>query len=965
MIDVLVIPWVFEARVEHGMRNGERIGTFAPVIIAGRLTPEGTLQPHESSPWIPRDRLQPVEHGQATVGELSVADEFATRQPFAARTWRESLDYARKLVPAVAGCAVEELEDEEYLLRNRGVIMVAEAASGPAIVGHILKLYDSVREQAARPEGVPVSALRGLLRHAGDLARPPRMLRPTGRAVFERSARHWATASAVHPLAPTQRAALHALLDTQEGEVLAVQGPPGTGKTTLLKSVVAQLWVEAALEGRDCPIIAACSTNNQAVTNVIDAYAKEEADPHDLWQRRWLPDVGGLGLYAASENPDGKDAGKRAKYPLLTMDGAFVAHRDLAWIKRAGIQFLEEASGALGSSAGALTVKTARDALRGRMAGYRAKIAALFERWEAMIAALGAMRPEESVMVVAEKRTEALRQSLQAARESEQKAQARVAVVAGCAKAWDERLANEPWWQVFFAWWAPVRARRDAGRRRALEPFATALGDWPDVEISAVASRLAALRHETGEVAAVCAAAVGRAQRKWLDWTACLQGVTRLVEELHEAASDDQRRRLAEALIEVWRADGGGVEALADVVWRERAFRTAMHYWEAGYLLEMELVMGSGHKRGDDPAKIWERGLRRAAMLAPCLAATFFMLPKFFRSPAPGPNKPLWGVIDLLVGDESGQVPPEKAVASFALARRAFVVGDVFQIEPVWSVPGAVDAANAATSGLIPRGRSQMDWSAGERQAVSASAGNLMALAQQASVLSDGESDCGGLLLREHRRCVPELVGFCNEGVYRGQLLPLRRSVPKEKRILPPFGYARLPYRAEPRRGGRSNPAEARMIVAWLQRQRGDIEAHYKKPLRELVAVVTPFRAQKAALLRELAKRFGPDHGVTAGTVHALQGAEIPIVLFSPVYDETHRGTFFFNGRGSGGSAGDPRKAFQMLNVAVSRAQDTFLIFGCLDAFDPGRRETPAGKLGEHLFGEHGTEIVDLPWDRT
>ena len=450
LIDVLVIPWVFEARVEHGVRNAEGLGTFAPVIVAGRLTPEGTLQPHASSPWIPRDRLQPVAHGQATVGELSVADEFATRQPFAARTWRESLDYARKLVSAVAGCAVEELEDEEYLLRNRGVIMVAEAASGPAIVGHILKLYDSVREQAARSEGVPVSALRGLLRHAGVLACPPRMLRPTGRAVFERSARHWATASAVHPLAPTQRAALHALLDTKEGEVLAVQGPPGTGKTTLLKSVVAQLWVEAALEGRDCPIIAACSTNNQAVTNVIDAYAKEEADPHDLWQRRWLPDVGGLGLYAASENPDGKDAGKRAKYPLLTMDGAFIAHhRDPDWIMRASGQFIEEASGALGASPGALTVKTAREALRGRMAGYRAKIVALFAQWGEMIAALGLLSPEESALAAAEKRTAALWQNLQVAQHSEQQARARMAMVVECAEAWDEWLATEPWWQIF------------------------------------------------------------------------------------------------------------------------------------------------------------------------------------------------------------------------------------------------------------------------------------------------------------------------------------------------------------------------------------------------------------------------------------------------------------------------------------------------------------------------------------
>lgn len=36
------------------------------------------------------------------------------------------------------------------------------------------------------------------------------------------------------------------LNETKDGEILAVSGPPGTGKTTLLQSVVADLFVKHA-----------------------------------------------------------------------------------------------------------------------------------------------------------------------------------------------------------------------------------------------------------------------------------------------------------------------------------------------------------------------------------------------------------------------------------------------------------------------------------------------------------------------------------------------------------------------------------------------------------------------------------------------------------------------------------------------------------------------------------------------
>ncbi len=949
-LDVLVMPWVFAVRTDHGEKDRTLLQRFAPVVLRARVGAEGELKPHEEAPWIPRDRLRPVAHEQVTVGELAKADEFGSARAFAPQRWKDVVDHALGLVQAVAGCAVDELTDGDYVLSVEGVVCLAEGDT--RMVNNILALSDELgarlRKQAEDGAG---TALPALLRHAGCGPRE-RRLPLAAAAAFARSARHWAAVSARDPLAPMQRLAVQELLDTPEGGVLAIQGPPGTGKTTLLKNVVAQTWVEAAVAGRPCPIIVAASINHQAVTNVLDDFATDRGEP------RWLPGVEDWWLYAASEESDGAKSGK---YQLLTVAGAFaeIERGAEGWLPEAQRHYLACAAKEPGLAAGVASVQGVREALLARLRGVTGKITGLFGDWQAMLAQLGETAPTESLPVAMERRTDHLRGLLGRAEEQARQAQEKMELVASCASGWDKRLAEEPWWQVLLGWLVPAKQRRDAGRRLALQPFAAKLGEWTSVEEPAVGARLKELREAAARDCGQRAAEYQAADRAIQDWQS---GVARLraeVESLWREASETQRKSVGETPDALWRADGSGLEALADLTWRTQAFRAALHYWEADYLLELGQVAVRGHRRAESDTALWTRNLRRWAKLAPCMGSTFLSLPKFFRGQRD--REPLWGAIDLLVADESGQVPPERSAAAFALARRALVVGDVYQIEPVWSVPASVDAANAAKFDLIEPARVPTGWAAPARRAVSASGGTLMELAQQASAVGQPGGE-GGLLLREHRRCVPEIVAF-NNVVYGGLLEPKRASVAADRRILPALGYASLPFRAKQGGGGRCNPGEARLIAAWLRQRREQMEGHYKENLGKLVAVVTPFRAQKRELRRELDAQLGNGHAVTAGTVHALQGAQRRIVIFSPVYDETHRGSCFFNGARGAAATADPRKRFQMLNVAVSRAQDTFLVFGCLDAFHPAGGETPASVLGRHLFGEHGHEISDLPWE--
>ena len=76
---------------------------------------------------------------------------------------------------------------------------------------------------------------------------------------------------------------------------------------------------------------------------------------------------------------------------------------------------------------------------------------------------------------------------------------------------------------------------------------------------------------------------------------------------------------------------------------------------------------------------------------------------------------------------------------------------------------------------------------------------------------------------------------------------------------------------------------------------------------------------------------------MTVGTVHSLQGAERPIIIFSSVYSKHANGGFI-------------DKSPSLLNVAVSRAQNSFLVFGDMDVFEVVSKTTPRGQLATLLF---------------
>ncbi len=375
---------------------------------------------------------------------------------------------------------------------------------------------------------------------------------------------------------------------------------------------------------------------------------------------------------------------------------------------------------------------------------------------------------------------------------------------------------------------------------------------------------------------------------------------------------------------------------------RHTAFQLSTHYWEARWLLEASAALSKrGLDEKDSRLETSKDDWARRAMLTPAFVSTFGMAPRFFAYDHSDRST----TVDLLIIDEAGQAAPENGMICFSLCDKALVVGDSMQLEPVWNVPEHIDHLSLRRFGLL-KGKGAGNLKEIRKSGIQCSSGSVMQRAI-ASCKWESHSKIGsshvGTFLSEHRRCVPPLVAFCNEIAYRGRLQPKRSGL--KDRVLPCYAWGFISGMAE--RSGTSwmNEDEAVSIRDWLVRREESLTKFYDgRSLNETLAVITPFAAQK----RELEKVLRPNWpDMTIGTVNSLQGAEREVIVFSPTYDSSYDRPYFFD------------RSIHMLNVAVSRAKDSFVVIGDTRIFAPGSK--PSGVLSKYLLAREVHELKDIP----
>jgi AAA domain/Protein of unknown function (DUF2726) len=239
-------------------------------------------------------------------------------------------------------------------------------------------------------------------------------------------------------------------------------------------------------------------------------------------------------------------------------------------------------------------------------------------------------------------------------------------------------------------------------------------------------------------------------------------------------------------------------------------------------------------------------------------------------------------LLDVLIVDEASQVGLLEAGLALSCCRNVVVVGDLRQL------PQIVDDA---AEGLEP-----------PRPAYDCRRHNIL------SSLLELYDDLPRTLLKEHYRCDPAIIGFCNKAFYGGELVPYTAAGAEQAMVLAPTVAGN--HMRQHRDGGRSNQREVDVIVNEV------IPTYCPGVPGAEIGVTTPYRRQVDKVADTLIAQVERFEEIQADTVHRFQGRQRVAMIMTTVLDETWRGRTGLR------FADDPH----LVNVAVSRAIRRFVL---------------------------------------
>lgn len=905
--EILISPLSLVPRLDHAIpkANEEEI---APFWIPALLSSENELKPRQDMyPLIPRKILDPASYRDIIFSSVDQVDEALAKVELSTDTWEVYHQSLNQIFSYITGRQISEFKAHEFFeVKYQWVIIPDELVKGASF--HILELYRSLIKQIKLPR-----LLKTIIKEESPILSP----QYTKKEVFERSAAHLGQMNNGFGLSPSQRKSLAHNFDLKHGEVLAVNGPPGTGKTTLIQSVIADHLVKSAIAGQDPYVTVASSTNNQAITNIIDSFSKGSGGT--LLEQRWLPGITSYALYMVSGDPEKIKKSKERNWMYHSSkkgDSLLTEIENEDYIQTAKASFLEKLSAFSGTLF--TDLPAAQKYLQKQLKKSSALIAEGLQVWKQF----------QSIYHLLVAYDAAEYEGKDFSGVDDKFFEREISEVNTLIAKLVEAKQKEPFYFWLLSFLKPIKEQRKLYYKSI---FAACPMDSSTWDFSSFSTLQPILLDKSETIKK--AFAHFKAFHKWRLSTGLLKNDSFFI-------TDENRNDLFQDKL--------------DTKIRYQNFLFAVHYWESRWIEETSTAI-----KDDSNWKNTESGtmrrLQRFAMLTPCFVSTFHMLPKmmqYTRYPSRQADY-LYDFIDLLVVDEAGQVSPEVGAPSFSLAKKALVVGDNYQIEPVWNIDGRTDEGNLLRNNLITKGETrkiELLMASGYMS----SNGSLMKLAQKSCGFAFDEKD-RGLLLTEHRRCLNQIIQFCNELVYNNQLEPLSSLKYEKSDLLPPMGFLRIAGQSDKSGTSRFNRTEAQGIIKWLKKNENAIidfiynkerqeskspEKVKRKALNDLVGIVTPFSAQKRFLTEAMHLNGFKASLFQYGTVHSLQGAEKDIVIFSPVYTTDVKSGYFFD-------AGP-----NMLNVAVSRAKRSFIVAGDINIFKLGSKHIPSSLLAKYLKDE-------------
>ncbi len=853
-------------------------------------------------PWFPREFLTPMLEPKLAVGDSEAVDSFISNQVDKIeniKSWYDYAEFFKELYESVAESAFEdnsirnmdakdsfELENNVYVFLDKTVYSTF----------HIINLYNHLQEDN-QPKTLYDSFISTQITKTNTLIKND----------LSKMQIHCGQMGGEYPLSPSQREAVNHFNCMNTGEILAVNGPPGTGKTTLLQTIVADMYVKRAIKREKPPLVVASSTNNQAVTNIISSFGNIKRIGILNLEERWIEGVNSLAAYFPSSSKV-KEARSKG-YQYTNQKGEFFVSdvEDKENIEKSKAKLIHNCSEYFGSQYKDITAcqeKLHEELLlieksRTTLLSLAQEVSECDLNGEAIDKYL-----ENLVLQIKEKQT-AITNIRQ-----------RISDWEGCYKK-----------IPFF--YKLLKAIKSFSRKIQTE-FRLFLNDEEQSFINEYMS-FDEIKEKYSQLYSECNNAISNLKKK-----------ISVIEKI-KIRYDNELELLKQHNIDLhgekdekYKLDLDYVNDLIDINHRYVEFWLSVHYFECRWVSGEDQL--SEKQKGTNFNNVLNKFYNRLSMITPCLVMTFYMLPRQFLAFGEQKKFYLYNYIDLLIVDEAGQVSPEIAAGAFSLAKRAIVVGDVHQIEPVWSVNRALDKSLALSNGAI---QALDEFELLEQTGLNSSCSSVMKVAAKCCKYEKfGEK---GLFLSEHRRCYDEIIDYCNMLVYKGNLQPMRGKGKEDENLAikhwPQMGFKQINTEYSSRKGSsRFNQLEAEQIAEWLKNNFKLIVDAYPKDAKEnLVGIITPFKAQVKCIEAELKKQMPDNHSkISVGTVHTFQGAERKIVILSTVYGEQD-GCFFIDANKS------------LMNVAVSRAKDSFFVFGDINCLKD-TQSSASGMLKKCVF---------------
>ena len=249
-------------------------------------------------------------------------------------------------------------------------------------------------------------------------------------------------------------------------------------------------------------------------------------------------------------------------------------------------------------------------------------------------------------------------------------------------------------------------------------------------------------------------------------------------------------------------------------------------------------------------------------------------------------------VYDYLIVDESSQVDLATGALAFSCAKNVVIVGDLEQL------PNVMPVAAMRVCNDIWRKYTLDDRLCFTRQ-------NLLSSAVETWPTAPVT------LLREHYRCHPKIIEFCNQKFYGGKLIVMTKDK-GEPDVLTMY------------RTVEGNHARGHMNQRQVDVIRQEVLPRLLGKRYKSIGIIAPYRDQVAALRNQLGDGYEVD------TIHKFQGRERDAIVLSSVDNVI------------GGFVDDPH----MLNVAVSRAVHSLTV---VMAQDSRNENTNYGDLARYI----------------